>query len=233
MFALATVYIGLLIINLVIFCVKTNCHASCSNENAVARFSSATSTDTEPPSARFVSRTKAFSQLITVIAPVLIGLGMFAFFMGAAKFRIGDSIGLSAEIFGSLSATITLLPMSVVSRRFKQPLQTVFYKLMLPCVAVALIAVIALSGEVTISRVSLGVGLMVYWFFSVSAFMALAIATVGASGREFSADLVVSTVFICFSALTMAGLLYGSHTGLAMSATPYMPASVIVLYCII
>lgn len=68
----------------------------------------------------------SFLEIVTrfasVMAPALIGLSMFAFFMGVSRPNVTENT--SADVMGTLLAAVTLAPLCLFARRFHHPLQT-------------------------------------------------------------------------------------------------------------
>ncbi|MED9928282.1 MAG: helix-turn-helix transcriptional regulator [Slackia isoflavoniconvertens] len=149
----------------------------------------------------------SFLEIVTrfasVMAPALIGLSMFAFFMGVSRPNITENT--SADVVGMLLAAVTLAMILAAFAVF-EPLTD--------CVVRAL----------------LSIGM--YYFFGVAALFAVAFAIAGSSAREFSPTLVLSVVMGCFSLSTMAGIAFGGHLHLPESQTVFIPVVVVAIYCV-
>lgn len=166
----------------------------------------------------------------SVMAPALIGLSMFAFFMGASRPNITENT--SADVVGMLLAAVTLAPLCLFARRFHHPLQTFFHQMLLPLLAVMILAAFAVFEPLTgyVVRALLSIGM--YYFFGVAALFAVAFAIAGSSGREFSPSLVLSVIMGCFSLSSVAGIAFGGHLQLPGSQTIFMPVVVVAIYCV-
>ena len=166
----------------------------------------------------------------SVMAPALIGLSMFAFFMGASRPNITENT--SADVVGMLLAAVTLAPLCLFARRFHHPLQTFFHQMLLPLLAVMILAAFAVFEPLTdcVVRALLSIGM--YYFFGVAALFAVAFAIAGSSAREFSPSLVLSVVMGCFSLPSMAGIAFGGYLHLLESQTIFMPVVVVAIYCV-
>lgn len=166
----------------------------------------------------------------SVMAPALIGLSMFAFFMGVSRPNITENA--SADVVGMSLAAVTLAPLCLFARRFHHPLQTFFHQMLLPLLAVMVLAAFAvfepLTGHVVRALLSIGI----YYFFGVAALFAVAFAIAGSSGREFSPSLVLSVIVGCFSLSSMAGIAFGGYLQLPGSQTIFMPVVVVAIYCV-
>lgn len=176
----------------------------------------------------------SFLEIVTrfasVMAPALIGLSMFAFFMGVSRPNVTENT--SADVMGMLLAAVTLAPLCLFARRFHHPLQTFFHQMLLPLLAVMILAAFAVFEPLTdcVVRALLSIGM--YYFFGVAALFAVAFAIAGSSAREFSPTLVLSVVMGCFSLSTMAGIAFGGHLHLPESQTVFMPVVVVAIYCV-
>lgn len=176
----------------------------------------------------------SFLEIVTrfasVMAPALIGLSMFAFFMGVSRPNITENA--SADVMGMLLAAVTLAPLCLFARRFRHPLQTFFHQMLLPLLAVMILAAFAvfepLAGGVVRALLSIGM----YYFFGVAALFAVAFAIAGSNAREFSPSLVLSVVMGCFSLSSMAGIAFGGYLHLLESQTIFMPVVVVAIYCV-
>ena len=158
----------------------------------------------------------------SVMAPALIGLSMFAFFMGASRPNITENT--SADVVGMLLAAVTLAPLCLFARRFHHPLQTFFHQMLLPLLAVMILAAFAVFEPLT--------GYVVRALLSIGALFAVAFAIAGSSGREFSPSLVLSVIMGCFSLSSVAGIAFGGHLQLPGSQTIFMPVVVVAIYCV-
>ena len=176
----------------------------------------------------------SFLEIVTrfasVMAPALIGLSMFAFFMGVSRPNITENT--SADVVGMLLAAVTLAPLCLFARRFHHPLQTFFHQMLLPLLAVMILAAFAVFEPLAdcVVRALLSIGM--YYFFGVAALFAVAFAIAGSSAREFSPTLVLSVVMGCFSLSTMAGIAFGGHLHLPESQVIFMPVVVVAIYCV-
>ena len=159
------------------------------------------------------------------MAPALIGLSMFAFFMGVSRPNITENT--SADVVGMLLAAVTLAPLCLFARRFHHPLQTFFHQMLLPLLAVMILAAFAVFEPLAncVVRALLSIGM--YYFFGVAALFAVAFAIAGSSAREFSPTLVLSVVMGCFSLSSMAGIAFGGHLHLPESQVIFMPVVVV------
>ena len=137
-----------------------------------------------------------------------------------------------ASVMAMLLAAVTLAPLCLFARRFHHPLQTFFHQMLLPLLAVMILAAFAVFEPLTdcVVRALLSIGM--YYFFGVAALFAVAFAIAGSSAREFSPTLVLSVVMGCFSLSTMAGIAFGGHLHLPESQTVFMPVVVVAIYCV-
>ena len=176
------------------------------------------------------SRTRNAGHFLSLTLPAVIGMSMFAFFMGVARLHVFDIV--SAESAGSLLAAMTIYPVVLASDRFRMPLQSVVQRLLLPICAAILLAVFAVIGEPSVENGPIVLGLGVYYFFCVAAFLALALSLVGTTAREFPPDLFISALAACFSLFSIAGLAFGQHRGFAESSNQFMPVVIVAIYCV-
>ena len=111
----------------------------------------------------------SFLEIVTrfasVMAPALIGLSMFAFFMGVSRPNVTENT--SADVMGMLLAAVTLAPLCLFARRFHHPMQTFFHQMLLPLLAVMILAAFAVFEPLTdcVVRALLSIGM--YYFFGV------------------------------------------------------------------
>lgn len=166
----------------------------------------------------------------SVMAPAFIGLSVFAFFMGVSRPNITDNT--SADVVGMLFAAVTLAPLCLLARRFHHPLQTFFHQMLLPLLAVVILAAFAVFGPLTASFVRALLSIGMYYFFSVAALFAVALAIAGSSAREFPPSLVLSVIMGCFSLSSMAGIAFGGFFKLPGSQQLFMPVVVVAIYCV-
>ena len=166
----------------------------------------------------------------SVMAPAFIGLSMFAFFMGVSRPNITDNT--SADVVGMLLAAVTLAPLCLLARRFHHPLQTFFHQMLLPLLAVVILAAFAIFEPLTSGFVRALLSIGMYYFFSVAALFAVAFAIAGSSAREFSPSLVLSVIMGCFSLSSLAGIAFGGFFFLPGNQQLFMPVVVVAIYCV-
>ena len=169
-------------------------------------------------------------RFVSVMAPALIGLSMFAFFMGVSRPSIGES--LSADVAGTLLAAITLAPLCMVARRLRHPMQTFFHQLLLPLLATAVMAMFIMLSSAHAEFAHVATQIAVYYFFGVAALYAVSLSIAGASAREFPPTLVLSAIVGCFAVFSLAGIQFGALSSFAHQQTLFMPSIVVALYCV-
>lgn len=160
----------------------------------------------------------------SVLMPALIGMALFAFFMGVSPIKVFGLV--HAEVLGTLMASAALLPVCLLKP--KQPLIHFLYETLLPIAAVTIMLLIAFPLPWLKTSGMLLIG--IYVFFSMAALLALALGIGSAHSGEFPTDLVFAALVFAFAALTLAGLAFGS--GLSESASEHAALPFIVaLYC--
>lgn len=173
---------------------------------------------------------ESLARFMSVIAPALIGLSVVAFFMGVSRPNITENA--SADVVGVLLAAVSLAPLCLLARRLRHPLQTFFHQLLLPLLAVAVLAVFAVFEPVDDSSVRAFLPVSMYYFFGAVALFTVAFAIAGSSAREFPPLLVLSAIAGCFSLSSMAGIAFGGFFRLPEGQSAFMPVVVVAMYCV-
>lgn len=169
------------------------------------------------------------ARFASVMLPALIGLSMFAFFMGVSRMSVSDT--LSGEVAGNMIAGIVLVPLCLFAADLRHPLLSFFYQLLMPALATTLMTVLVVIGAPFSSESHVFIGMAIYAFFCMAAILAIALALAGAQAREFSHELIFSCVIFFFSASSAAGLAFGALNSFAQNDVEFMPTAVIALYC--
>lgn len=160
----------------------------------------------------------------SVLMPALIGMALFAFFMGVSPIKVFGLV--HAEVLGTLVASAALVPVCLLKP--KQPLIHFLYETLLPVAAVAIMLLIAVPLPWLKTSGVLLIG--IYVFFSTAALLALALGIGSAHSGEFPSDLVFAALTFAFAVLTLAGLAFGS--GLSESMPEHTaPPFIVALYC--
>lgn len=160
----------------------------------------------------------------SVLMPALIGMALFAFFMGVSPIKVFGLV--HAEVLGTLVASAALVPVCLLKP--KQPLIHFLYETLLPVAAVAIMLLIAVPLPWLKTSGVLLIG--IYVFFSAAALLALALGIGSAHSGEFPSDLVFAALAFAFAVLTLVGLAFGS--GLSESMPEHTaPPFIVALYC--
>lgn len=158
----------------------------------------------------------------SVLLPAIIGLSMFAYFMGVSHAMIFGAI--SAESAGGVLGAVVVAAFCL--RPSETPLLHTLYQVLLPIASLATIVLFTLPASWPFVPEAYSV--VTYTFFCIAALLALGLGLAGANAGEFPAPLVVSGLALAFALASAAGLASGSAS--APSETWFIPSFVVAAY---
>ena len=180
--------------------------------NSFANVSDDASLDSKGMMRRFAS----------VLMPAIVGLAMFAYFMGVSHAMLFDAI--SAEsVGGALGALIVAV---FCLRPSDGPLLHTLYQVLLPIASLVTVVFITLPEHWAFMPEAFSA--VTYTFFCIAALLALGLGLAGSNAGEFPTSLVVSGLTLAFALASAAGLASGSAS--SPSETWFIPASIIAVY---
>lgn len=158
----------------------------------------------------------------SVLMPAIVGLAMFAYFMGVSHAMLFDAI--SAEsVGGALGALIVA---AFCLRPSDGPLLHTLYQVLLPIASLATVVFITLPEHWAFMPEAFSA--VTYTFFCIAALLALGLGLAGSNAGEFPTSLVVSGLTLAFALASAAGLASGSAS--SPSETWFIPTSIIAVY---
>lgn len=180
--------------------------------NSFANVSDDASLDSKGMMRRFAS----------VLMPAIVGLAMFAYFMGVSHAMLFDAI--SAEsVGGALGALIVAV---FCLRPSDGPLLHTLYQVLLPIASLVTVVFITLPEHWAFMPEAFSA--VTYTFFCIAALLALGLGLAGSNAGEFPTSLVVSGLTLAFALASAAGLASGSAS--SPSETWFIPTSIIAVY---
>lgn len=180
--------------------------------NSFANVSDDASLDSKGMMRRFAS----------VLMPAIVGLAMFAYFMGVSHAMLFDAI--SAEsVGGALGALIVAV---FCLRPSDGPLLHTLYQVLLPIASLVTVVFITLPEHWAFMPEAFSA--VTYTFFCIAALLALGLGLAGSNAGEFPTSLVVSGLTLTFALASAAGLASGSAS--SPSETWFIPTSIIAVY---
>ena len=162
-------------------------------------------------------------RFLTVMFPALIGLSIFAFFMGVSRVTVFE--GTNAEIVGSMLAGILLALLYVLPSR--RPFFITLYQIVLPLGACAMLCFMVLAYD--FGTMDAFIPLIAYIFFCGIAQISLALGMASMKNREFSASTVWSFYLLLFSSFSAVGLFLGYPS--AADDSQFISTTILALYC--
>lgn len=158
----------------------------------------------------------------SVLMPAIVGLAMFAYFMGVSHAMLFDAI--SAEsVGGALGALIVAV---FCLRPSDGPLLHTLYQVLLPIASLVTVVFITLPEHWAFMPEAFSA--VTYTFFCIAALLALGLGLAGSNAGEFPTSLVVSGLTLAFALASAAGLASGSAS--SPSETWFIPTSIIAVY---
>lgn len=158
----------------------------------------------------------------SVLMPAIVGLAMFAYFMGVSHAMLFDAI--SAEsVGGALGALIVAV---FCLRPSDGPLLHTLYQVLLPIASLVTVVFITLPEHWAFMPEAFSA--VTYTFFCIAALLALGLGLAGSNAGEFPTSLVVSGLTLAFALASTAGLASGSAS--SPSETWFIPTSIIAVY---
>ena len=158
----------------------------------------------------------------SVLMPAIVGLAMFAYFMGVSHAMLFDAI--SAEsVGGALGALIVA---AFCLRPSDGPLLHTLYQVLLPIASLVTVVFITLPEHWAFMPEAFSA--VTYTFFCIAALLALGLGLAGSNAGEFPTSLVVSGLTLAFALASAAGLASGSAS--SPSETWFIPTSIIAVY---
>ncbi|WP_455164368.1 response regulator transcription factor [Slackia exigua] len=158
----------------------------------------------------------------SVLMPAIVGLAMFAYFMGVSHAMLFDAI--SAEsVGGALGALIVAV---FCLRPSDGPLLHALYQVLLPIASLVTVVFITLPEHWAFMPEAFSA--VTYTFFCIAALLALGLGLAGSNAGEFPTSLVVSGLTLAFALASAAGLASGSAS--SPSETWFIPTSIIAVY---
>lgn len=158
----------------------------------------------------------------SVLMPAIVGLAMFAYFMGVSHAMLFDAI--SAEsVGGALGALIVAV---FCLRPSDGPLLHTLYQVLLPIASLITVVFITLPEHWAFMPEAFSA--VTYTFFCIAALLALGLGLAGSNAGEFPTSLVVSGLTLAFALASAAGLASGSAS--SPSETWFIPTSIIAVY---
>ena len=169
------------------------------------------------------SRRHMLKRFASVLLPALIGLSMFAFFMGVSRVTVLG--GLHAEVPGNMIAGLLLAPLYfIVSRR---PFITTLYRIVIPLASCAILCATVLAYD--FGFVAYFIPLASYVFFCGIAQISLSLGVASMKAQEFPPALTWSFYVLLFSAFSALGLSFGSPH--SYEEASFVSSSSLALYC--
>lgn len=169
------------------------------------------------------SRIDMMKRFISVLAPALTGLSMFAFFMGVSRVTVFDN--MHAEVLGNVFAAVLLLPLCFSTS--KRPFLAVLCNVALPLVACAMLCITVLAYDFGLFAALVPLGS--YTFFCAVAQISLALGVASMRPREFPPCITWTFYLLLFSLFSAFGLLFGHPS--AFGQTEFLSSSLLALYC--
>ena len=158
----------------------------------------------------------------SVLMSAIVGLAMFAYFMGVSHAMLFDAI--SAEsVGGALGALIVAV---FCLRPSDGPLLHTLYQVLLPIASLVTVVFITLPEHWAFMPEAFSA--VTYTFFCIAALLALGLGLAGSNAGEFPTSLVVSGLTLAFALASAAGLASGSAS--SPSETWFIPTSIIAVY---
>ena len=158
----------------------------------------------------------------SVLMPAIVGLAMFAYFMGVSHAMLFDAI--SAEsVGGALGALVVAV---FCLRPSDGPLLHTLYQVLLPIASLITVVFITLPEHWAFMPEAFSA--VTYTFFCIAALLALGLGLAGSNAGEFPTSLVVSGLTLAFALASAAGLASGSAS--SPSETRFIPTSIIAVY---
>ncbi|WP_455163691.1 response regulator transcription factor, partial [Slackia exigua] len=158
----------------------------------------------------------------SVLMPAIVGLAMFAYFMGVSHAMLFGAI--SAEsVGGALGALIVAV---FCLRPSDGPLLHTLYQVLLPIASLVTVVFITLPEHWIFMPEAFSA--VTYTFFCIAALLALGLGLAGSNAGEFPTSLVVSGLTLAFALASAAGLASGSAS--SPSETWFIPTSIIAVY---
>ena len=158
----------------------------------------------------------------SVLMPAIVGLAMFAYFMGVSHAMLFYAI--SAEsVGGALGALIVAV---FCLRPSDGPLLHTLYQVLLPIASLVTVVFITLPEHWAFMPEAFSA--VTYTFFCIAALLALGLGLAGSNAGEFPTSLVVSGLTLAFALASAAGLASGSAS--SPSETWFIPTSIIAVY---
>ncbi|MCQ5092055.1 helix-turn-helix transcriptional regulator [Slackia exigua] len=158
----------------------------------------------------------------SVLMPAIVGLAMFAYFMGVSHAMLFDAI--SAEsVGGALGALVVAV---FCLRPSDGPLLHTLYQVLLPIASLITVVFITLPEHWAFMPEAFSA--VTYTFFCIAALLALGLGLAGSNAGEFPTSLVVSGLTLAFALASAAGLASGSAS--SPSETWFIPTSIIAVY---
>lgn len=170
-----------------------------------------------------VSRLGVLRRFTSVMFPALIGLSMFAFFMGVSRVTILGSI--NAEIIGNVISCAALAPLCFA--RSRHPFVVTLYQVAIPSIACVMLCGTILAYDFGI--VEAFIPIASYSFFCGIAQISLALGIASMKGREFSPSMTWSLYLLLFTVFSAMGLFFGSAK--AYEESEFVSSSLFAAYC--
>ncbi len=162
-------------------------------------------------------------RFVTVMLPALIGLSIFAFFMGVSRLIVFEDT--NAEVVGNMLAGILLAPLYLLTSR--RPFFVTIYQIILPLSACAMLCFMVLAYD--FETIDAFIPLIAYIFFCGIAQISLALGVASMKNQEFSASTVWSFYLLLFSSFSAMGLFYGYPS--AGNRLQFISTTILALYC--
>ncbi len=159
----------------------------------------------------------------SVMLTPLVGLSMFAFFMGTSRVIVFNDI--NAEVIGNMVAGAMLAPLCLL--RLRHPFIVTLTSVVLPLAACLMLFAIVLAYE--LDMMESFVPLASYTLFCGIAQISLAVGVASMKNREFPPALTWSFYLFMFTLCSAAGLIFGFAE--AYSGTVFISPWLIALYC--
>lgn len=170
----------------------------------------------------FPSHRNTLRRFASVMLPALVGLSMFAFFMGTSRVTVFNT---NAEIVGNIAAAVLLAPLCFLPSR--RPFIITLFQVVIPLAACAALCATVLAYDFGVMEII--VPFVSYAFFCGIAQISLALGVASMKGREFSPSMTWSFYLLLFAAFSMAGLFFGSAE--AYEESEFVSSSLLAAYC--
>ena len=169
------------------------------------------------------SRTDMMKRFASVLAPSLIGLSMFALFMGVSRVTVLNDT--HAEVLGNIIAAVLLMPLCFTAP--KRPFSVVLCHAVLPLAACAMLCTTVLAYDFGLFSTLIPLGS--YIFFCAVAQISLALGVASIKPREFPPCITWTFYLLLFSIFSALGLLIGHPN--AYEPAGFFSSSLLALYC--